>query len=71
MHSLDQMISFPPPTLLPLSVSFFCFLPLPLDDTSSLWADWWFAEAARTWISSTGSTGFVGGQKRCKVQALV
>lgn len=44
------------PSLIPLSVSFFCFLPLPLVGTVSLGVAWWLAEAAestKTWASST------------------
>lgn len=46
---------------LPLSVSFFCFLPLPLDGALSLGGAWWLAEApesSRTWASSTGFEKF-------------
>lgn len=36
------------PSLIPLSVSFFCFLPLPLAGTVSLGVAWWLAEAAES-----------------------
>lgn len=45
-------------SLIPLSVSFFCFLPLPLVGTVSLGVAWWLAEAAesiKTWASPTES----------------
>lgn len=57
---------------LPLSVSFFCFLPAPLDGTPSLWAVWWLAEAAESVRTRASSTGFESKKKSdYEVQGLV